>query len=200
MSMISNLVDSLRYYQNISEIGYSEVFGVNEICKDTADTIESLSAKLVATNIEQLSTSCSGGWIPCKDKLPEESGYYLVTIESTINDENIRTVECYCFHKDIKLWAKILEPEFVIEESIIAWQPLPEPPYFICKQNSHSINEKVENRKITICEPKYLGENVVIGCRIGECNCGNIIRSYQNFCDQCGIKLEWGNVWKNKVE
>lgn len=44
------------------------------------------------------------------------------------------------------------------------------------------------------CEPKYLGENTAIGCRNGECKCGNIVKSYQKYCDECGIKLEWGNV------
>lgn len=38
------------------------------------------------------------------------------------------------------------------------------------------------------CEPRYLGQNAPIGCRIGECKYGNIIRSYQKFCDECGIK------------
>lgn len=42
--------------------------------------------------------------------------------------------------------------------------------------------------------PKYLGENPQIGCRDGECRCGNLLRSYQNFCDECGIPLDWDNV------
>lgn len=45
-----------------------------------------------------------------------------------------------------------------------------------------------------ICKPEYLGENQAIGCRIGECQCGNILRSYQNFCGACGIELDWENV------
>lgn len=46
MSKISNLVDALRRYQDKEEIGYAEVFGVNEVCRDAADTIEYLFAKL----------------------------------------------------------------------------------------------------------------------------------------------------------
>ena len=46
----------------------------------------------------------------------------------------------------------------------------------------------------SVCEPEYLGENVAVGCRDGRCTCGNIVRSYQNFCDSCGSKLDWGNV------
>lgn len=44
------------------------------------------------------------------------------------------------------------------------------------------------------CTPKYLGENTAIGCRDGQCNCGNIVRSYQDYCDACGIRLCWDNV------
>ena len=44
------------------------------------------------------------------------------------------------------------------------------------------------------CEPEYLGENVSIGCREGKCRCGNIVRSYQKYCDECGKKLQWDNV------
>lgn len=54
-------------------------------------------------------------------------------------------------------------------------------------------DKRLELLRVT-CEPKYLGENIAIGCRDGKCTCGNIVRSYQNFCDQCGVKLEWGNV------
>ena len=35
-----------------------------------ADTIESLSAKLA--DMEQSAEDCGGGWIPCKERLPEE--------------------------------------------------------------------------------------------------------------------------------
>lgn len=47
-----------------------------------------------------------------------------------------------------------------------------------------------------VYEPEYMGENVAIGCRDGRCKCGNIVRSYQKFCDECGIKLDWGNTHK----
>lgn len=60
--------------------------------------------------------------------------------------------------------------------------------------------EASRERQKAFCEPEYLGENIFIGCRNGKCSCGNIVRSYQNYCDSCGIKLEWGNVWKQAKE
>lgn len=52
----------------------------------------------------------------------------------------------------------------------------------------------VMHRSIEPCEPTYLGENTLIGHRDGRCRCGNVVRSYQKFCDECGAELEWGNV------
>lgn len=54
--------------------------------------------------------------------------------------------------------------------------------------------ENLERANESMCVPEYLGENTAIGCRIGECTCGNIVRSYQKYCDECGIRLEWRDV------
>lgn len=99
-----------------------------KLANEAADTIEDLSAKLQAANEERSAEEC-GGWILCKDgnNLPEESGYYDVTVESEINGEIIRTTECRCFHKDIELWAELMEPEFAINEIVLAWRSRPEP-------------------------------------------------------------------------
>lgn len=51
--------------------------------------------------------------------------------------------------------------------------------------------QEAMKRQRESCVPKYLGENTAIGCRVGECKCSNIVRSYQNFCDDCGVRLEW---------
>lgn len=64
------------------------------------------------------------------------------------------------------------------------------------KARNYLVNMETAECQKAFCEPEYLGENTSIGCRVGRCSCGNIVRSYQNFCDECGIKLEWGNVWK----
>ncbi len=43
-------------------------------------------------------------------------------------------------------------------------------------------------------EPKYLGEDAPVGYIIGMCKCGTVVKSYQNYCDNCGNKLLWN--WK----
>ncbi len=49
-----------------------------------------------------------------------------------------------------------------------------------------------------IVHPEYMGENKGVGCRVGQCRCGNLVRSYHKFCNECGVKLEWGDVWPDE--
>ncbi len=59
MSLISKQIDDLRDYAK-SRYGY-----LAKIINDAADTIELLSAKLSAANMEQSSAYYNGDWIPC---------------------------------------------------------------------------------------------------------------------------------------
>lgn len=35
------------------------------------------------------------------------------------------------------------------------------------------------------------GHNNALGCDIGNCYCGNMVRSYMKYCDECGQRLDW---------
>lgn len=81
-----------------------------------ADTIEALSAKLAAANMEWSDRYYSGGWIACEDRLPEIGKSVLIC------DSN-RNV---CIRKIMRIdelgvvwWSQY--------STAIAWQPLPEP-------------------------------------------------------------------------
>lgn len=79
MSMINEQVKELRRVGDIrlytGEICIPEM---NKLFNQAADTIEALSAKLQAANMEN-----GGGWI--SDREPSESGYYLVTYHEWSN-------------------------------------------------------------------------------------------------------------------
>lgn len=64
---ISEQVKELKWYAS-----YQECEKTQELMYNAADTIESLSAKLQAANMERSAEDCGGGWIPCKERLPEE--------------------------------------------------------------------------------------------------------------------------------
>ena len=54
--------------------------------------------------------------------------------------------------------------------------------------------ESMEKQK-AVCEPEYLWTNTVNGCVSGKCMCGNLVRSSYAFCNGCGVKLNWSNVY-----
>lgn len=56
-------------------------------------------------------------WIPCSERLPEESGYYLATIE------NAKFPQILHYLKGYKRW----RDEFSERKYVVAWQPLPTP-------------------------------------------------------------------------
>ena len=90
---------------------------------------EDIENTLKLLHMEQSSTCCNDGWIACEDRLPEKSGYYEVTVQSIINNETIRTTEQRCYHKKEKYFASLINPEFNINEEVIAWRDMPEPYY-----------------------------------------------------------------------
>lgn len=71
MSMISEQVKELRNIaETFCEWEYNRFY--NAISR-ADDTIESLSAKLQAANMERSAEDCGGGWIKCdKDNLPDK--------------------------------------------------------------------------------------------------------------------------------
>lgn len=84
MSMIDEQINKLR------EISHSlELFPIHDFSetsraiREAADTIETLSAKLAAENMERSEAYYNNGWIYCGDgnNLLEKTGFYMVTKE-----------------------------------------------------------------------------------------------------------------------
>ena len=109
----------------------------SKLANEAADTIESLSFKLQAKNMELAAEDYGGGWIPCEDRLPEEYGEYLVAWKHLYmtKDQMIESVGRVVPHfyeiveydpDDDKKWIGDIEQENE-EYEIIAWQLLPEP-------------------------------------------------------------------------
>ena len=60
----------------------------------------------------------SNGWIPCSERLPEEEGYYLITILF------------YHLHNPLVMGCQFEDGEWWKidkDDKVIAWQPLPKP-------------------------------------------------------------------------
>lgn len=128
MSIISELVDKLKKYAaeyDLPPFG-REIEGTPELLLEAADTIETLSAKLVAVNMEQSDKYYGGGWISVEDRLPEDDTCVLVQVNG--KHKNITFENAFEFATYIKGEGWVLEvyPDWY-NPNIIAWQPLPEP-------------------------------------------------------------------------
>jgi len=93
---------------------------------EAANTIEALSAKLQAANMERY---YNGGWILCEDRLPEEGMKVLVWFEYFRYGEYNRLFQTigisYTYNGQ---WSGFVNGSSGWDKlSILAWQPLPEP-------------------------------------------------------------------------
>lgn len=114
MSMISEQVKGLREIaKNFSEWEYNRFY---DIISQAADTIESLSAKPAAANMEKSDDYYGGGWISCEDRLPDKDDIVLI-------DTGIGYFEIATYSGD----GKTFYTEECGSSCPIAWQPLPEP-------------------------------------------------------------------------
>ena len=130
MSMISELVDKLKKYvaeYNLPPFG-REVEGTPELLLEAADTIESLSAKLQAANMDN-----GGGWIACDDRFPDDMEDVLVFYKANIDcgthdGEEIHNFGIGYYFSHGNKWSIVtLVKTKNNTQKVIAWQPLPEP-------------------------------------------------------------------------
>ena len=88
--------------------------------------------------VKEVAEEYNGGWIPCSERLPEESGYYLVTYHDwsdgnflpKYDDTYVRRLH-YQISDHFVGWnyPKNVDDraENDCHKEVIAWQPLPEP-------------------------------------------------------------------------
>lgn len=130
MSMISELIKNLRWYGSYADSAEKDLM------YEAADTIEALSAKLAAANMERSDRYYGGGWISCEDRLPEEEKEVLVCFYSKtcnkvgFSKKNIKVAKLTSERRDEYGNKEIGFIGSAVNHSIkevLAWQPLPEP-------------------------------------------------------------------------
>lgn len=123
MSMISRQVKRLRDEAEFcSEIGN---LPYEKILNEAADTIEELSAKIHAANMELSTAYYHGGWIPLDERLPDPDEHVLLSFENcsepiigryTVDDDDGGTFRIGDEDKSF------IEYDLFVN----AWMPLPE--------------------------------------------------------------------------
>lgn len=78
MSLITELIERLRKEAD-GYMGYrsKRAVRVKHLLRESADTIETLSAKVQASNMERSTAYYNGGWIPVSERLPDDRDWYL---------------------------------------------------------------------------------------------------------------------------
>lgn len=90
-------------------------------CGECERKLAKEAALIAMEEIQQYRNIATCEWIPCSERLPEEDGFYQVTVQIK------ETGECYVekkYYKIKKGWESYLAKEFI---DVIAWMPLPEP-------------------------------------------------------------------------
>lgn len=90
---------------------------------EAADTIESLSAKLAAANMERSDRHCGGGWISCEDRLPEEHKLYDITFENSVGIHSDSAI----YNPYLKRWLWDADETELVENKVLAWAEKREP-------------------------------------------------------------------------
>ena len=101
-----------RYHRYLDDSNLPCMFDKSDIEETRVDTI-----KEMLEIVQEVSEEYNGGWIPCSDRLPEES------LNSVIGWDEYRQRCCFVQYYGGR-WILGNDIDSV---KIIAWQPLPEP-------------------------------------------------------------------------
>ena len=111
--------------------------GCKHLDNDDKDCMECVAENAIEI-VQEVAEEYNGGWIACSERLPEESGYYLVTYHDwsdgnflpKYDDTYVRRLH-YQISEHFVGWnyPKNVDDraENDCHKEVIAWQPLPEP-------------------------------------------------------------------------
>ena len=166
MSILSRLTDKLKEIANDQpeETEYWQPSEIQKLCKEAAETIEELSKKLHASQMERSIQYYNGGWIPCEERMPEEHDSSHVLLYGTswwrpyfwLTESNVVLVTAEVgptFHE--MFLASTHDGKWTVDDNYlssaqpVAWMPLPEiyDPKRKMKQESIKWREKQKKKK-----------------------------------------------------
>lgn len=122
MSMTTELIDRLRQHADLlKEMGFDPDGMVMNDYKEAADTIQLLSEKLHASQMERSSQYYNDGWIPVSERTPKIHQHVLLSLRSLDVVTGFRGATEPYFYCD---GAEVC---YVEPQNVLAWRPLPEP-------------------------------------------------------------------------
>lgn len=49
----------------------------------------------------------------------------------------------------------------------------------------------IKNKENNLYIPEYIGQNLNVNHIFGKCKCGKYVVSYEKYCSECGVELDW---------
>lgn len=126
MSMINRQIEWLKEL-SMADMSFCKDEDYRKACKEAANTISVLSEKVRAANMERSTTYYNGGWIPVNERLPKNSGEYLVSVIDDEDEDYKHIGVAYFAHPNDYDIDKGEWRELMMDEKVIAWMLLPEP-------------------------------------------------------------------------
>lgn len=115
--LIEKLEKEYEYQlKKADECEKKEAFEMMSVSKSRRKNAQCFDAAIQV--VKQLAEEYNNGWIPCSERLPEEEGYYLITIKY------------YHLHNPVVMGCNFEEDEWWNvdkDDEVIAWRELPEP-------------------------------------------------------------------------
>lgn len=122
-----SISEQVKELEDVADLYMNNDRYLLNILLQAADAIEELSAKLQVANMKQSEAHYNGRWIECENRLPEENQLVLASFS-----HGAVTILTYYDKKFHGIY------DYTIN-TILAWQPLPEP-YHIMKTKNNSSN------------------------------------------------------------
>ena len=134
MNRTEELIKILREYVDDIKDGVREYIN-SYVLTEVANTIEQLAAKVRAANMERSMAYYNGGWIPVKERLPEEYGEYLITWTTSQTKRPLIAICEYEITSEYDYKYSRFKGEWLLDDyiknypnvNVIAWMPLPLP-------------------------------------------------------------------------
>lgn len=117
---VEKLIKRLKKHYNEVRDMYLKGQGNFALLEGKMRGIEDANAIIV-----HLAKEHNGGWIPCSERLPEETECYLVTWRDRVTCKNY--VEIVEYDAGSQEWLDCICQAGLLGYDIIAWQPLPAP-------------------------------------------------------------------------
>lgn len=119
------LIEELEKWMNDTAYLKEKYSGATQFKDGTGENIMYAHAEIAHDVISEVIGKINeqqkfGEWIPCSERLPKKTGYYLVQLSRKLPNEDYADRVVVLYNGEDK--------EFMAyERLIIAWQPLPEP-------------------------------------------------------------------------